>query len=304
MNFKSPTAALVMSALSTFAITPAHAQNSPVAAAQDNAEQRINFSGRLRMLSQRIPSAACHLEQGIDVSGATTLLSTATAEFEKILTALEFGDGDLDIQEPERNARTLDAIATLRGRWEPLKVAANAVVSETATDEQRSYIVDKNLEVLAAAQLLVEQLVRQYSNPNAMTFASLMLIDISGRQRMLTQKMSKESCMIVAGASTAVDSDDLTGTMRIFENSLYALRNGQVDVGINPPPTEQIATGLDGVTQDWESVKPYLSQVLAGAHLDRDANTTKFQGLNQTMVNMNTVVGMYANAAERLVPLN
>lgn len=222
----------------------------------------------------------------------------------KILTALEFGDSDLDIQEPEHNARTLDAIATLRGRWEPLKVAANAVVNETASNEQGSYIVVENLQVLAAAQLLVEQLVRQYSNPNAMTFASLMLIDISGRQRMLTQKMSKESCMIIAGDSTVVDSDDLTVTMRIFENSLYALRNGNIDVGINPPPTAQIVTGLDGVTQDWERVKSYLSQVLAGADLDAQANTAKFQGLNQTMVNMNTVVGMYANAAERLVPLN
>ncbi len=303
MNCKNLILALVLGAAVPLATGPAHAEQLSASIVPDNAEQRINYSGRLRMLSQRIPSAACHLTQGVDPAGATALLAASTQEFEKILTALELGDPDINIQTPETNARTLAAIATLRDRWEPLRQAADAVVNETATAADQAYLFNENLRVLAAAQLLVEQLVRQYSNPNAMTFSSLMLIDISGRQRMLTQKMSKESCLIESGLETPQLLTDLQGTMQVFENSLLALRDGMADVGIQPPPNEQIATGLDQVVEDWEAVKPYLSEVLGGGDLDAEADRLKFQGLNTTMVNMNTVVGMYAEAAQRLAPL-
>ncbi|MEL6681825.1 MAG: type IV pili methyl-accepting chemotaxis transducer N-terminal domain-containing protein, partial [Pseudomonadota bacterium] len=264
MNRKTTIVAFFFSALSALMMMPAHADLHAVADLQENAEQRINFSGKLRMLSQRIPAAACHLSEGIDVEGSTELLAAATAEFEKILTALELGDADLDIYQPERNARTLVDIGTLRSRWEPMRVAAEAVVNNRATAEEMDYIAQENLAVLAAAQRLVEQLVRQYSNPNAMTFASLMLIDISGRQRMLTQKMSKESCMLEAGHDTMELREDLKTTMLVFDNSLTALRDGMLDVGISPPPTRQIATGLDGVASDWQNVQPYLTDILDG----------------------------------------
>ena len=75
---------------------------------EENAEERINYSGKLRMLSQRIPSAACHLSRGIDVEGARALLRAAPAEFEQILTALEFGgDTELNIKHPETRRKSI-----------------------------------------------------------------------------------------------------------------------------------------------------------------------------------------------------
>jgi hypothetical protein len=251
-----------------------------------------------------VPSAACHFARGIDVEGSAALLVGATAEFEKILLGLEFGDADLNIQQPETNRRTLVLIAELRSRWEPLKAAAEAVANGTATEADRNYVLNENIAVLQAAQLLVERLVQQYSNPNATTFAALVLVDISGRQRMLTQKMSKESCILEGDFETAVTVDDLSGTMRIFENSLGALRNGMPEVGVRPPPNETISTGLDGVLNDWNSAKPFVEDVLASNVLSDDDNMLKFQRLNVTMANMNTVVGMYVDAAGTLVPLD
>ncbi|MDO6589001.1 MULTISPECIES: type IV pili methyl-accepting chemotaxis transducer N-terminal domain-containing protein [Rhodobacterales] len=277
-------------------------QSAPII--EENAEQRINFSGKLRMLSQRVPSAACHFSRGIDVEGSAALLVAATTEFEKILTGLEFGDADLSIQLPETNGQTLALIAELRTLWEPLRAAAEAVANDTATEAERNYVLNENLPVLRAAQLLVERLVQQYSNPNATTFAALVLVDISGRQRMLTQKMSKESCILEGDFDTTVTVEDLQTTMRIFENSLDALQNGMPVVGVQPPPNDMIATGLDGVLTDWSGAKPYVTEVLAGNSLDADGNTVKFQQLNVTMANMNTVVGMYVDAAATLVPLD
>ncbi|MEO1640816.1 MAG: type IV pili methyl-accepting chemotaxis transducer N-terminal domain-containing protein [Pseudomonadota bacterium] len=282
-------------------VSPVAAQqpvNFSVASEETNAQERINFSGKLRMLSQRIPSAACHLDQGIDVDGATTLLIGATAEFEKILTALENGDPELNIINPETNRRALMRIAALRAEWEPLKAAAEAIIAENANADDVAFILNENLPVLSAAQLLVEQLVRQYSNPNDATAASLMLIDISGRQRMLTQKMSKESCMLDIAENTDVVLEDLEGTMRIFEASLEALQFGLPQVGILPPPNSAIATGLGEVGREWSVARPQLVNLMAGEVLDPDAQVVKFQALNTTMATMNRVVGMYAEAAK------
>ena len=264
---------------------------------QENAQERINFSGKLRMLSQRIPSAACHLSRGIDTDGSKALLVGAAAEFEKILTALEFGDTDLNIQNAETRRMTLAKIHELHEKWTPLKNAADAVAGGTATDAEFSYILTENMPVLAAAQLVVEELVQQYSNPNAVTRASLMLVDISGRQRMLTQKVSKETCILGGDNQTPETLSDIEGTIRIFEASLEALRFGMPAVGVGPPPNPEISAGLEGVLADWQSVRPLLSDILAGDALSDAANVQKFQGLNTTMANMNTVVGMYGQAA-------
>ncbi len=274
----------------------AYAQETTVT----NAQERINFSGKLRMLSQRIPAAACHLAKDIDAEGARALLVGAVAEFDQIITALEFGNDEaLNILAPETRRKTLARIHELHARWDPLKQAAEALIAGEGDAEQTAFILTNNMPVLAAAQLLVEELVKQYANPNATTRAMLFLIDISGRQRMLTQKVSKESCIIGGPFANENTLTDLEGTIGIFEASLDALRFGMPMVGVNPPPNDAISEGLDGVLADWQRVTPYLDEIRAGGTLDEEENVIKFQGLNTTMANMNRVVGMYTAAASQ-----
>ncbi|MEL7151760.1 MAG: type IV pili methyl-accepting chemotaxis transducer N-terminal domain-containing protein [Pseudomonadota bacterium] len=295
-------AVLVPVIVTTF-ILPLHAQQSvslaPQGTYEENAEERINFSGKLRMLSQRIPSAACHLSRGIDVEGAGALLKAAPVEFEKILTALEFGgDADLNIKHPETRPKTLLRIRELRAAWEPMKAAAAKLSEGTGTDEDVNFILTQNMAVLGAAVRLVPELVKQYSNPNAVPYADLLLIDISGRQRMLTQKMSKESCMLGTSHRTADTPAQLEGTMRIFEAFLTALRFGMPELGLKAPPNASISQGPDVAQTNWMSVKPFLTTILSDEYLDNEADTFKFQRLNTTIADMNKVVGLYTAAAK------
>lgn len=260
----------------------------------ENAEQRINFTGELRMLSQRIPSAACYYKKGIEVETTSALLEGAPEEFEQILTALEFGDSALDIEAPEGNRKTLKLIHELRGHWEPMKEAVDAVASGTATPVDVQFALEQNEVVLEAAASLAPQLMKQYSNPNAVPHAQLMMIDLASRQRMLTQKMLKEACMLGTEAGTAAE---LQNTMSIFEASLEALRFGMPEVGIQPPPNDAIAGALEVVLKDWIDVKPVLVELLEGGDLDAPAITQKFNALNLTTMHMNTVVGLYSDAA-------
>ncbi|MEM6595042.1 MAG: type IV pili methyl-accepting chemotaxis transducer N-terminal domain-containing protein [Pseudomonadota bacterium] len=267
--------------------------------AEDNAEQRINLSGKLRMLSQRIPSAACHLSRGIDVETAGQVLLSALNEFDAILSALEFGDPELNIINPETHKRTLARIQELRVAWEPLKQASQAIAAGKGTDADLRLVFSQNIEVLSAAVNLVPALVKQYSNPNAVPYDKLMLIDISGRQRMLTQKVSKEACMMGTPYKTANTPTDLEATVQIFEASLNALRHGMPELGLLPPPNDSIEAGLEDVLVNWNGVKPLLDAVLQGDTLGLDALEQNFEGLNATMSNMNKVVGLYADTARR-----
>lgn len=285
------------------ATTPSLAQQSDVElvalSVEENAEERINYSGKLRMLSQRIPAAACHLSQGIDVESARALLEAAPKEFEKILTALEFGgDAELNIKNPETRPKTLLRIQELRTQWEPLKAAANKISEGTATDEDIIFVLTNNMPVLEAAVRLVPELVKQYSNPNAVPYADLLLIDISGRQRMLTQKMSKESCIMATQLGTPETANDLEQTAHVFEASLDALRFGLPHLSLKAPPNTTISEGLSVVLQDWNSVKPLLTSLLNDEQLENSEKALKFQRLNMTMANMNKVVGMYTQATK------
>lgn len=262
------------------------------------AQERINFSGKLRMLSQRIPSAACHLSEGVDPEAATKLLTSATVEFDKIVNGLEFGDPDLKIVGAETRRKTLAQIHDLRSKWEPVKIAAQSMAAGDVSEENLAIILDQNMAVLGSAKLLVSELVGQYSDPSAMLQAHSMLIDISGRQRMLTQKMSKESCMLASQHANSDTAEQLNGTMEMFEVSLMALMGGMADAGIRPPPNQEIAEGLNKVSYEWNGLKPTLETLLSGEDISIEAEADKFNRLNITMGKMNEVVQMYAEAAK------
>ena len=86
----------------------------------DGAAAHINLSGKLRMLSQKVPAAACQAASGIGKEYAVGVLKDATGEFDAIIDALEFGNPDLGMPHPEERALTLDAIGKVRAAWKPL----------------------------------------------------------------------------------------------------------------------------------------------------------------------------------------
>ncbi len=286
------------------ACAPATAQNAKVIQAglqeDEGGQARIDKSGKLRMLSQRIPSAVCHLNRGIATEVAGKVLAGAAKEFDQIINALEFGDSNLGINGAEKDRKVLAKIHDLRAKWEPMNQAAQTLLSGTATEADVNYVLENNMNVLGAAKALVIEVVAEYAIPTEMKQSSSMSIDIAGRQRMLTQKMSKESCILAGDHDNAETLSALQGTMKVFDTSLVALINGMQAAGIAPPPTAAVSEGLSVVLGNWNESKPYLEDIANGASLDAAAEGRKFEILNTTMVNMNKVVGMYAKASADL----
>lgn len=258
------------------------------------ASERINLSGKLRMLSQRIPAAACNEHAGIAVEQSKAVLHGAREEFDTIIAALEFGNDDLNIIGEENRRKTLAAIAALHTAYDPLHGALDDIEITGGTDGEMLLVAENNMDVLDAAKLLVSELSGQYADPTALLQSDALTIDIAGRQRMLTQKMSKEVCLVMSDIYADASLEVLYGTINTFETALNALQFGMENAGISPAPTDEIEAGLARVQADWAEVSSLVKEVAAGGTIDNEARALVFTGLNTTMANMNAVVGLYS----------
>jgi len=260
--------------------------------------ERINYAGKLRMLSQRIAAAACIVHADINPGESEALLHGSIEEFDKILAALEFGDEGLGIIGVEERRKTLAAIHALKERWSAVEEIVREVENHSATEAHVQFIADENMAVLGDAKLLVSEVSGQYADPTALLQSDALRIDIAGRQRMLTQKISKEVCFIGSDINAAASMEVLGGTINMFEVSLNALQHGMPEAGIGPAPNDEIAAQLTQVSADWSAIKPHLDMVMAGGVLDDATRVEVFKGLNKTMGNMNVAVGMFAESSK------
>lgn len=255
--------------------------------------ERINFSGKLRMLSQRIPAAACYAHASIEKDASSKLLEAATAEFDLILNGLEFGEEKLGIIGPEGDRKVLYDIHELHAHWDYLHPEIEDIMLTGGTDEEVLHIAAESHEILSFAKHLVNEVVREYADPTALLQADAMVIDIAGRQRMLAQRVSKNICLISSGFDTQTALKELEGASGIFAATTDALRFGMPAAGVRATENEEILTGLDSVFTLWTETKPLIDLTLAGEDLDEAQLAKVYNAMNSLTGQMNTIVGMY-----------
>ncbi|HIE43490.1 MAG TPA: hypothetical protein EYP78_01665 [Candidatus Omnitrophica bacterium] len=88
------------------------------------------------------------------------------------------------------------------------------------------------------------------------------IVNVAGRQRMLSQKMVKHALAIAAGIDQ--ERKDLQETIELYEKSFLAMRNGGVSIPwggkIKPPPLP-VRDALSVVGEVWSGFKPKISIV-------------------------------------------
>lgn len=262
---------------------------------------RINYSGKLRMLSQRIPAAACNLQAGVLPQKSAKILAATSAEFNKIINALEYGDPSLNIKGTESRRKTLAAIKDVKAEWEPFGAAANMIIDEGVTSSLSEQLIEQSGGLLSAAKILVSELSGQYSDPAAIIQSDAIRIDIAGRQRMLSQKISKDLCSVLSGVNVDAAMESLGKTIATFDVSLMALRDGMPSAGIKASTNAEIVAGLDLVAQHWVKLQPHFEAVKATGSLDPELRASVFEQLNVLLVDMNKVVGMYAKVGKQQI---
>jgi nitrate/nitrite-specific signal transduction histidine kinase len=125
--------------------------------------------------------------------------------------------------------------------------------------------------VLLASGVLASYLILQRQSDDGL------LVNLAGRQRMLTQKMAKESVQLAnaanLGSTTQVkaEAEKLSQTMRVFEMTLIALKDGgaaplnldATRVRQSPAAaTPEIRSNLEAVAALWTPFKKHLTEII------------------------------------------
>lgn len=199
----------------------------PVAAATDLLISAVNLAGEQRMLSQRIVKNYCLLGLNIQPIAAKAQLDAALQRFESNLAALRGPAAAY----PDSAAAWL----ALDEAWQRLRAMLDGV-PQLDTAERLSREAD---QVLVAAERLTRGLSSHIVGDRAR------LVRLSGRQRMLAQRLAKAYLLSSWGTRSISLQEELEAAELEFAGGLALLRE-------HPGNTADLRRELDDLALHWE----------------------------------------------------
>ena len=260
---------------------------------------RILLAGQLRTLTQQVAAASCAVTSGVDVDEAYSVMEQATTNFDRYIVALRDGDEAMQIHGPEQNARISEDIEHVQQEWSAIHGAVDAVLADRNDVDAAHVIDDHNMQLLELTTVLSTDVSGRYADPYEVSARDALLIEIAGRQLMLTQRMAKDSCEIWSGYNSEAAKIDLAATMEVFESSLTALRFGLDAVGVIPAPNDVIRDDLDTLLARWDVIKENQQTLVDGGELNDEQKTEIFHDLLVELDDLEHLLQDYKEYAER-----
>jgi len=228
----------------------------------------INKAGRQRMLSQRASKAYLALVQNVESRNAQQVLDKSIALFERQL-------GELKAFAPN---------PTIRGTYESLDNAWGEFKREltgmTPGKEEATRVVKLDAAVLA----LANQGTAQYEAASGRPVGKL--VNIAGRQRMLSQRMAKFYLATAMQIDPAGSTAEIGKSRAEFLAALEVLRNA-------PEATAQIRQELVLADAQWMFFNRGL-QRLEGAGASPALMSDVFVASENLLAIMDRVTGLYS----------
>lgn len=224
------------------------------ASAEVDFSRTINLSGKQRMLTQKMAKESLLVALDVDKENNLANLKKTRDLFDKTLKGLKNGDESLGLVALKK-PKIQSQLDTVMGLWEGYDAAISGIISAgSASEAQINSVALLNLPLLKEMNRAVKFYESEASDGD-LNPALAAAINISGRQRMLTQKMSKEFLLIAKGKDADANSESLNKTVALFDNSLNGLINGDASLGLSPAPTPDLKAQLEKVQTMWLEFK-------------------------------------------------
>ena len=118
------------------------------------------------------------------------------------------------------------------------------------------------------------------------------IINLAGKQRMLTQKMSKEALLVAKGINSQKNREELKKTITLFDNTLNALLNGDSALKLPKTEDEKIRKRIQKIKKLWREFKPFVDKI-AEENFNRTSLKAIEMGNMPLLLAMNSLVRMY-----------
>lgn len=93
-------------------------------------------------------------------------------------------------------------------------------------------------------------------------------INVAGRQRMLSQRMSKAACLMAQDVDATAAFDQLTQSYELFSRTDQALRTGDADMGLEPEPHAVVLDALQRVDSHWANYRTIVENGINEAYIE------------------------------------
>jgi len=228
----------------------------------------INKAGRQRMLSQRMGKAWLALVHQTESASAQTVLDKSMALFDRQLTELKaFAPG----------AEIRDTYTRLEAAWSDYKAT---LVGSAPGKAGAPAVLQADARVLALAHLGTQQYEATSGKPLGK------LVNIAGRQRMLTQRMAKFYFAATLPVDAATASAEIGKARQEFVTAMELLRNA-------PEATPRIKEELALADGQWVFFDQALQRLQGGAAAKPLSDV--FVTSENLLSVMDRVTGLYAS---------
>ncbi len=239
----------------------------------------INLAGKQRMLTQKMTKESLALSQG---TGSKESLEKTVELFDKTLKGLKSGDNDLGLPLTQ-NIKIVNQLNHVQKLWKNFQINLDIVLANAVnTHAALLYINENNIKLLKASNKVVVMLEGKAFDSKT--------INLAGKQRMLTQKMVKETLGLVQGSGSV---DTLKGTSILFDKTLKGLISGDSELGLSVMADNAILAQFADVQTLWKSFYENVGIILNLVPETTNA-LSYINGHNvELLKETNTAVGMY-----------
>ena len=227
-----------------------------------NLAQAVNEAGRQRMLTQRMLKDYAMIGIGNTFGNPTEDLKKVTEMFEDHLQGLTAFATD-----PE----TKKSLEEQRKLWEPIK----KMLQEPPTKERAAELQGKLDALLKAADRTTKLFAKQTGKKSGE------IINISGRQRMLSQRMANLYMLKVWGMNDPKFKEKMDAAMKLFSDSLDKLMASD----LNSDEINKLLTRVK---------KNFMFFQIMNKSQTKFIPSLIYKKSNEILKDMNTVTGLYA----------
>ena len=229
--------------------------DSIVQQATNELARQINLSGRQRMLTQKMSKEALLYALKVEPAKSRLKMLQTAQLFDRTLKGLMHGDAEQNLA-PAHDPAILKQLRKVRALWKDfLPVVIRLGKAKEADRASIETIARLNLPLLAE----MNRAVKMFESASGADTAELaVVINLAGRQRMLTQKMAKEYLLAAYGIAPDANRAEMRKTIALFDQTLKGLLDGDPGRGLPGTKDPAIRAQLEKVVALWAQYRPML----------------------------------------------